>query len=311
MDSVVSLTEFAPAKVNLALHVTGRRADGYHLLDSLVVFTRFGDRLAVEAAVADSFAVDGPFADDVPVDGGNLAVRARDALRSFALDQTVGRGVEDISAELCPPVSIRLTKNLPVASGVGGGSSDAAAVLKALVRLWRLDIGDAALAPMALSLGADVPMCLAARPLLARGIGDEIAPLAGFPSLGLVLVTPRIAVSTAKIFDALQSRDNAPLPPLPRQIDFHSLRNWLETTRNDLEQPARTLHPGITVALAALRKADAGFARMSGSGATCFGLFETGNVAKRAAAEIRGRHPGWFVAATRTLTSEPEADGQA
>lgn len=272
--------------------MTGRRVDGYHLLDSLVVFTRFGDRLQIEPAEADAFAVSGPFAAGVPLDDGNLVIKARDALRREA------------GARATPPVAIRLEKNLPIASGVGGGSSDAAAALNGLARLWKLDIDEAGLARIGLTLGADLPMCLRAKPLIARGIGDELSPLAGFPALALVLVNPGVAVSTPEVFKALSRRDNEALPPLPGRLDFHTIRNWLETTRNDLEPAARTVQPGIGDALKALEKAGAGFARMSGSGATCFGLFETGNVAKRAAIEIRGRHPGWFVAATRSMEAD-------
>jgi len=289
--AVSSITELAPAKVNLALHVTGRRADGYHLLESLVVFTRFGDRVSVEASDEDRFSVSGPFADGVPADGGNLVVRARDGLRNAG------------GAETARPVAIRLEKNLPVASGVGGGSSDAAAALRALDRLWGLRLRADELADIGLALGADVPMCLTAKPLLARGVGDEISVMNDFPAHGLVLVNPGVAVSTPQVFAALDRRDNAGLPPMPRIFDFHGLRNWLDATRNDLEPAARTLEPAVGHALAALERAGAGFARMSGSGATGFGLFETGNVAKRAAAELRGRHPDWFVAATRSIPS--------
>ncbi|RUT81383.1 4-(cytidine 5'-diphospho)-2-C-methyl-D-erythritol kinase, partial [Mesorhizobium sp. M7A.T.Ca.US.000.02.1.1] len=178
-----------------------------------------------------------------------------------------------------------------------------------LVETWALDIDGAELARIGLSLGADVPMCLAAKPLVARGIGDELSMVPDFSALGLVLVNPGTPVSTADVFAALSRRDNEALPPLPRGIDFHSLRNWLEITRNDLEPAALAMQPAIGRALSWLNKAGSGFSRMSGSGATCFGLFETGNVAKRAAAEIRGRQPDWFVAATRTIASEG-ADGQ-
>lgn len=279
----------APAKINLALHVVGRRADGYHLIETLAAFTRFGDRVSVEAATADMFEVAGPFAEAIPTDGANLVLRARDLLRArFAV----------------PPVRIVLEKNLPPASGVGGGSSDAAATLKALAELCGLELPDAELHDLGVTLGADLPMCLAARPLLARGIGDELTLLPEFPALGLVLVNPGVAVSTAEVFAALASRENGALPPPPARVDFHSLRNWLEETRNDLQKPAQRLAPGIEAAIAALDRAGSGFSRMSGSGATCFGLFETGNVAKRAAAAIRARHPDWFVAATRSIGSQ-------
>lgn len=291
-------TSHAHAKINLALHVTGRRADGYHTIESLAVFTRFGDRVDIELTDSDGFFVSGRYASAVPLDDGNLVVKARDALRKQA------------GPRHTPPVAIRLEKNLPVASGVGGGSSDAATVLRGLVETWRLDLDDADLARVGLSLGADVPMCLMARPLIARGVGDELSAVPGFPALGLVLVNPGTAIATAEVFNALSDRDNEGLPPLPRGLDFHSIRNWLEITRNDLEPAARAIQPAIGKALSVLNKAGAGFARMSGSGATCFGLFETGNVAKRAAVDIRSRHPDWFVAATRSMTSEPNAHGQ-
>ncbi|MER8830263.1 4-(cytidine 5'-diphospho)-2-C-methyl-D-erythritol kinase [Mesorhizobium sp. M0938] len=295
MDSGITVRALhAHAKINLALHVTGRRADGYHTIESLAVFTRFGDSVEIELADSDGFSVSGRYASTVPPDDSNLVIKARDALR------------EQAGLQHTPPVAIRLEKNLPVASGVGGGSSDAATVLRGLAETWRLDLDEAELARVALPLGADVPMCLAAKPLIARGIGDELSTVPGFPALGLVLVNPGTAVSTAEVFNALSGRDNEGLPPLPRNLDFHSIRNWLEVTRNDLEPAARAIQPAIGKALSVLNKAGAGFARMSGSGATCFGLFETGNVAKRAAVDIRSRHPDWFVAATRSRTSEAD-----
>jgi 4-diphosphocytidyl-2-C-methyl-D-erythritol kinase len=287
-----SRAELAPAKINLALHVTGRRADGYHLIESLAVFTRFGDRVSIEPADEDALSVAGPYASAIPTDENNLILKARDALRAAS------------GGAKAPAVAIRLEKNLPVASGIGGGSSDAAAVLRGLVKFWDMDIDNEVLARVGGALGADLPMCLAAKPLIARGTGDELSPVSGFPSLGLVLVNPGVEVSTPAVFSALERRDNEKLPPLPARIDFHALRDWLEATRNDLEDAAHSIEPSIGAAKAALEKADAGFARMSGSGATCFGLFETGNVAKRAAASIRSRHPDWFVAATRSMPSE-------
>ena len=287
-----STTELAPAKINLALHVTGRRDDGYHLIDSLVVFTRFGDRVTTQAADEDRFDVTGRYAAGVPLGDDNLILKAREALRAHC------------GADQTPPVAISLEKNLPVASGIGGGSSDAAATLRSLSRLWGLDLDQSELAQIGVRLGADVPMCLIAKPLLARGIGDELSMVADFPSLGLVLVNPGVGVATAEVFKALASADNEDLPRPPDHFDFHSMRNWLETTRNDLGPAADAIAPSVRYGLAALTKADAGFARMSGSGATCFGLYETGNVAKRAAAIIRKRQPNWFVAATRSIPSE-------
>ena len=291
-QAVAPRVEFAPAKINLALHVTGRRADGYHLIESLAVFTRFGDRISIEPAERDEFSVAGPYAPAVPTDETNLILKARDALRAAS------------PVAKTAPVAIRLEKNLPIASGIGGGSSDAAATLRGLAKFWELDVGHDVLTRIGAALGADLPMCIAAKPLVARGTGEQLSPVADFPALGLVLVNPGVGVSTPAVFSALQRRDNESLPPLPSRVDFHTLRDWLEATRNDLEDAAHSIEPSIGAAKAALMKADAGFARMSGSGATCFGLFETGNVAKRAAAAIRSRHPGWFVAATRSMRSE-------
>jgi molybdenum cofactor biosynthesis protein B len=202
------VTEYrlAPAKINLALHVTGRRADGYHLLESLVVFTRFGDRLAVRPAQADTFSVDGAYGQGIPDDDGNLVLRARNLLRQAAGTAT-------------RPVAIRLEKNLPASSGVGGGSSDAAATLRALCRLWSIDPREETARGVAAALGADVPMCLSALPLVARGIGHDIVPLADFPALPIVLVNPGVSVSTPSVFSRLASRENPPLPPLPRFAD--------------------------------------------------------------------------------------------
>lgn len=280
--SAVSHAELAPAKINLALHVTGRRADGYHLLESLVVFAEFGDRITVSPAAKDSFFVEGPFARDVPLDGGNLVLRARDALRAAY-------------APAAQPVAIALEKNLPVASGIGGGSSDAAATLRALARLWRLDADESALARLALPLGADLPMCVTARPLVARGIGEVLETVENFPTLPIVLVNPGVAVETPKIFRALASRDN---PPLAALDDTQDLRRWLAGTRNDLEAPAIAIEPVIADVLAELRHSGAAFARMSGSGATCFGLYDDADAAARAAQAIAEKHPSWFTAAT-------------
>ena len=283
----VPLAELAPAKINLALHVTGRRADGYHLLESLVVFAELGDRITVAASAEDSFLVVGPFAGDVPLDNGNLVLRARDALRTAFPESTT------------QPVSIALEKNLPVASGIGGGSSDAAATMRALKRLWRIPTDTAALGRLALPLGADLPMCLAGHPLVARGIGEELDPVSHFPALPMVLVNPGIAVETPKVFRALASRGNPALAPLD---SADTVLDWLAMSRNDLEPAAISIEPSIAEVLAALRGSGAAFARMSGSGATCFGIFDSAAAAARAAAAIANEHAKWFSAATTTRT---------
>lgn len=282
----------AAAKINLALHVTGRRSDGYHLLDTLAVFTEAGDRVSVTPAEADGFAVAGRFAGAVPLDRCNLVLRARDLLRAH-FPEAARR-----------PAQIALQKNLPPASGIGGGSSDAAAALRALVGFWNVAIDEAGLARLALPLGADLPMCLAARPLVARGIGEEIEPVPAMPALPMLLVNPAEPVSTQDVFRALRRHENPPLAPLPRQLDLAALVGWLEASRNDLEAPAVELVPVVADVLAALRRSGAPFARMSGSGATCFGVFETVADADGAAARIAAERPGWWVVATQSRPSE-------
>lgn len=288
-------TRTAAAKVNLALSVTGRRADGYHLLDSLVVFTEFGDQLHAEAAEVDSFEIDGPFAAALAgsPDAENLCLMARDGLR--ALTQASGHDA--------PGVALRLTKAMPVASGIGGGSADAAATLHLLADVWDFIADPDELAQLALTLGADVPMCLAGRPARASGIGETLDFIDGLPALALVLVNPGVAVATPSVFRALKSRDNPALPAIPQFTTTREMADWLGTTRNDLEPPARQVAPEIGACLGVLRDSGAVVARMSGSGATCFGLYGTDVDADAAAAMISRQHPGWFVTATRSLPS--------
>ena len=275
--------EPAPAKVNLALAVTGRRADGYHLLDSLVTFTAFGDRIGLLPAEEDRFTLSGPFAGALATEGDNLVTRARDRLR----DALGG----------APAVHIHLEKNLPVASGIGGGSADAAATLRGLLTLWKAGLPDDVLNAIALGLGADVPMCLASRPLIARGIGEAITPLA-LPPLAMVLANPLVGVSTPAVFKALASTDNPPLALEGASADWPAAIAGL---RNDLEPPARRLCPQIAEISGSLAAAGASVVRMSGSGATCFGLYPSQEAAEAAAAALLRRHPRWFFAATTTL----------
>lgn len=278
-----SITRIAAAKLNLALHVTGQRADGYHLIESLVAFADFGDEVTVELAETDAFVVSGPFASWVPIDGSNLVIAARDLVRDL------------LAGSDTPPVRITLDKRLPVASGVGGGSSDAAAAIKALIALWGAQIDERKLAAAAVSLGADLPMCLAGRPLIARGIGDEIEPLDSFPAIHAVLVNPGAQISTPDIFRALEKRDNDPLPAWAAAGDALQLAGALTGLRNDLQRPAIAQCPAIGDVLEALRANGAALARMSGSGATCFGIFDNPGPAFAAADVIHKRQPGWFV----------------
>lgn len=268
---------FAPAKVNLALHVTGRRADGYHLLDSIVVFAGVGDRLTVEAADALSLTVTGPRAAGVPADRRNLIWRA---------------------AELFPPgrgAAITLDKHLPHAGGIGGGSADAAAALRGLAALWAHPMpGQAAI----LSLGADVPVCVAGVPARMSGIGEVLDPLPPLPPVWLVLVNPGIEVPTGAVFAALAHRENPPLPSVPPEgwSDPAALARWLCRTRNDLEPPARAQVPAIGEVLDRLEaRPGCLMARMSGSGGTCFGLFADTAAARDAARQIAAARPDWWV----------------
>lgn len=259
----------APAKVNLCLHVLGQRADGYHLLDGLVAFAPVADVLVLSDAPATALCVDGPQAEGVPTDATNLVLRA---------------------AALAAPgrtLAIRLTKHLPAAAGIGGGSSDAAATARAL---GATDPG-----PLR-GLGADVPMCLHPRAWRSRGTGEVLTP-AALPPLPAVLVNPRVAVPTAQVFAGLARHDNPPLPDdLPDLPDAATAIAWLACQRNDLEAPARAIAPAIGAVLAALAAThDCGLARMSGSGATCFGLYPTDSAATAAAGALRATRPEWWI----------------
>lgn len=278
--------EFAPAKINLALHVTGLRSDGYHLLETIVAFADVGDRLTVQDAQSDAFTICGPFAPALSGDSGNLVLDARDAMRS--------------DAKSSRPVSIQLEKNLPVSSGIGGGSADAAACLRALRRLWSLPHSDAELADMGVALGADVPMCLTSKPLFASGIGDEIEPVSEMPTMPLVMVNPNLAVSTPEVFKRLTHKTN-PGITLPAGGSGDDWIAALKSMRNDLEAAAEAVLPAVSECRSALSDSGALIARMSGSGATCFGIYGDGQKAADAADTIRSTHPTWYVCATSTL----------
>lgn len=281
---MTSATRFAPAKVNLALHVTGRRADGYHLIDTLVAFPSIGDTLAAAPAEATALAIGGRFGDGLAADPANLVLRAHAALEAEA-----GRAL---------PIAFRLDKELPVASGIGGGSADAAAALRLVAEVAGLALSEARLAEIGLTLGADVPMCLAGRSLRARGVGEVLEPAPAPPEgAGVVLVNPGVAVPTPAVFAALERRDSPPLPPLPEAFeDAAHLADWLGGTRNDLSAPAIRVAPVIAEVLEAIRRTPGcRLARMSGSGATAFGLFDDEEAAARAAARLSAT--GWWVEA--------------
>jgi 4-diphosphocytidyl-2-C-methyl-D-erythritol kinase len=288
------LVELAPAKINLALHVVGQRADGYHLLDSIVTFASEGDRIHIEPAQADSFRLSGRFAAHLAQNEAegqkNLVLKARDRLRSALREQD----------KAAPPVAIHLEKNLPVASGIGGGSADAAATLRGLSRFWNSAPEDDALTAIALGLGADVPMCLASQPLLARGIGEEITLLPDLPSFAMVLGNPLVSVSTPEIFRNLSRKDNEAMP-----IQAGGWARHLALLRNDLEPVARDLLAEIGALSQMITAQGAWLTRMSGSGATCFGLFDTQDQAVHAANALKRQQPDWYFVATTTIGAAP------
>lgn len=283
------LTEIARAKVNLFLHIRGRRPEGYHTLDSFVVFPAIGDAVEAEPASGLTLSVTGPFGDGLSAGVDNLTLAAATALSDRMKAIRAGEGIG---------AALRLTKNLPVAAGIGGGSADAGAALRLLSRMWRgVPLDD--LDDIAFALGADAPMCLAQRPALIGGVGERLAPPPPFPAFWMVLINPMQPLSTAEVFGALERRENPAGPKPPAQFaDLDHLTSWLSTCRNDLEAPARALRPAIGRCLSALtwRRA-CRFARMSGSGATCFGIFGGEAEALSAADEIRKAEPAWWVSA--------------
>lgn len=264
---------FAPAKINLTLHVTGRRDDGYHLLDSLVVFADVGDRLQLESGSAMALSLSGLFAQGVPVDARNLVWQAAAG---------VGWSGE-----------VHLNKQLPHGAGIGGGSSDAAALMRALIAQ-----GYTVPEELPLSLGADVPVCMMARAARMQGIGEQLMPVE-LPELHALLVNPGVEVPTGAVFGGLQSRENAPMPAhFPTFTSVQDCAAWLAEQRNDLEAPARAVTPQIDRVLGDLAASSGALlSRMSGSGATCFALYPTLKAAHMAAYEIGAEHPDWWIRA--------------
>ncbi len=277
----------AYAKINLNLHVVGRRADGYHELQSLVVFGQMGDTLKITSqdVGVDRLSIDGPFAHFLSAGEDNLAL---EALKKFR---------QKWPGALSGPMHIHLKKNLPVASGIGGGSADAAAVLSILKDQANIDIIDDELYALGLELGADVPVCLAGKSAIMAGIGEKITPVFDLPKLFCVLVNPMKSVSTAKVFANLERTDNAPLPPMPKDIStLSNFIGWLNDTRNDLEQAACKIVPEIEQILVEFnRDQHCIFTRMSGSGASVVALYATETGADNAALDLRKKWPHYWV----------------
>jgi len=270
---------FAPAKINLFLHITGKRADGYHTLQSLMAFADVGDDLAFSAQ--DDFVIEmgGPFGGSLPNTEDNLVYKAARILSEEYKIALRGK--------------IILTKNLPIASGIGGGSADAAAALKGFVKLWNLPHDPARLQKIALQLGADVPACLYGGTVWAEGVGEKLAPLPDMPRLHLVLVNPLIATATAAVFKSFRGEFSTTLEMKSMTVDD------LEQCRNDLTDAALVVTPEIAGVLAAIAGTEGcRLHRLSGSGATCFGAYKDEAAANAAAVALKARYPAWWVSST-------------
>jgi 4-diphosphocytidyl-2-C-methyl-D-erythritol kinase len=283
-----ALTVLAPAKLNLFLHVGDRRPDLYHDLQSLVAFAETSDVLDVAPASELTLTISGPFAAQTPRGSGNLIVKAAQALAERFLPEPLG-------------AAIALEKNLPVAAGLGGGSADAAAALRALNLVWDLNRSEQELIEIAQTLGSDVPACLLSRPCWMEGRGERVVPTGAMPPLDLVLVNPGVLLRTEKVFQALNARTGtAAMHPPSGIATLWELVAYLKDSGNDLEAPATLLQPDIDHVLEALEHEPACvLAQMSGSGATCFAIFDGRDYAEGAADRIAREHAHWWVRATR------------
>jgi 4-diphosphocytidyl-2-C-methyl-D-erythritol kinase len=290
----VVLERLARAKVNLFLHVGPPGDDGYHPIASLMVFADVGDRVSLVEGEGPPLSLTGPFADALAADADNLIVRARDGLLAAR-------------PPTWAPFHLTLDKQLPIASGLGGGSADAAAALVLMRDGLALDVGGEGLHDIAARLGSDVPACLESRPVIATGRGDRLAPAPPLPALDAVLVNPRRPSPTGpvyKAYDRAVAPQGADLPDWPVCLDGpEDVAIFLSRCRNDLEPPALVLQPAIAEVLAALSRAsETLFARMSGSGATCFALCRSRTDADRLAGRLTAAHPDWWVKACRLGT---------
>ena len=273
----MTVRAFAPAKINLTLHVTGQRDDGYHLLDSLVVFADVGDEVRIAEAAGLTLDVCGPEAAQVPTGNSNSVLQAT---RSLGQDGLV----------------ISLEKRLPTAAGIGGGTSDAAAILRAIS-----DLRGIPLPKDVLQLGADLPVCMQGCATRMSGVGEVLEAVPNLPEIPAVLVNPRVAVSTPAVFKQLNHKSNPPMPEhIPAFATTQELALWLAGQRNDLQAAAIELQPEIASVLTVLEGIKGQLlVRMSGSGATCFALFDTAEMARSAAQDIQNAHPDWWVKDTR------------
>ena len=292
------ITVRAPAKLNLYLHITGKRADGYHLLESLVAFADVADEITIAAAEALSLTIDGEFADAAGAGDGNLVLRS-----ARLLQQKTG---------VTHGASLHLTNNSPVGAGLGGGSADAAAVLRGLNDWWQLNVSNETLQQWASELGADVAMCLASTPALARGIGDELTPIGALPACYALLVHPRIPLLTADVYAAYALLRHPELVSGSKREMLKHVQHdgagtlnqwidWLKNNRNDLQAPAIAVSPLVAEVLLALETLmpKPALVRMTGSGACCFALYANEEEAKRASETLTVEYPFWWVKLAR------------
>ncbi len=275
----------AHAKVNLWLNVVGRRADGYHLLDSLVAFADLADALEVAPSDSLTLTVRGPWAAHLESESDNLVLKAARLLAE--------------RAGVAPRAALGLTKTIPVAAGLGGGSADAAAALRALAAMWRIAVPEQSLFSLAEQLGADVPMCFGGRTAIASGVGERLGPAPSLPDCGLLLVNPGVPVATAEVFAARQGPFSRAQVVEGVWGDLAALVAALAARGNDLQAPAIRLRPAIGEVLSFLARSDGvRYVAMSGSGATCFALYDSIAAAQQVALEVPGgwwRHAGRFV----------------
>ncbi|MAZ76067.1 MAG: 4-(cytidine 5'-diphospho)-2-C-methyl-D-erythritol kinase [Micavibrio sp.] len=283
--------ENAPAKINLYLHVTNKREDGYHNLDSLITFADFGDQITLNTSKTLSLSIDGLFAKDLSINEQSL---------EYSSDNILVKTLWKIAdyAHQTPSFNITLTKNIPIGAGLGGGSADAAALARILCQLWDIDPSDKDFQEILFSIGADVPMCFASETCQIKNAGELIKKAPKLPSMNTVLVHPNSHCSTVKIFkiNKSYSPNTVSIPDVISNQE--ELLSFLKTTRNDLTNAALKNTPAIKEILNALNKQDGiALSRMSGSGSACFGIFKTQNNATNAAEIIKNLHPEWWVQA--------------
>jgi 4-diphosphocytidyl-2-C-methyl-D-erythritol kinase len=276
----------APAKLNLFLHICGRRADGFHLLDSLYVFTEFGDHVSLRPATNFDLQLSGEFSNAVASGEENIALKAARKLARYANYDS--------------GVSMHLEKNIPVGAGLGGGSADAGAALRGVRDLWNCPVSDSELQELALSLGSDIPACVMSRACQVRGVGEWLIPVFITPEVWVLLVNPRIELLTAQVYRNYTGAFRKEIS-LPERINsFDELIALLTPVTNDLQEPAISMVPDIAKVITAIESTEGcRISRMSGSGATCFGLYESKDALMTAAREVEEAHPKWWCKATK------------